>query len=287
MPQYMLLLFADPSQGPAEGSPEAMAEWQAWGTYTQGLEDAGPFVDGNPLEPPTTATRCACATASRSSTDGPFAETKEMLGGYYVVDCDDLDAGARRRGAHPERALRRDRGAPGRADVRPGAEPRGHRLALPRGVGRVRASCSASSSAISISPRRSSRTRSPPRSSAGRATACRTTRARGSSARRAQRAIDRLRRRARGDRARAPARASSSRRCAAPTSPSATVDQRRAARPDLHLLPSGARARGTRRAHAAPRRPDGRGGRPRVARAADDRAAARARQAQIAAAAHP
>ena len=46
MPQYMLLLFADPSQGPAEGSPEAMAEWQAWGTYTQGLKDAGAIILG-------------------------------------------------------------------------------------------------------------------------------------------------------------------------------------------------------------------------------------------------
>ena len=44
----MLLLFADPSQGPAEGSPEAMAEWQAWGTYTQSLKDAGAFVSGEP-----------------------------------------------------------------------------------------------------------------------------------------------------------------------------------------------------------------------------------------------
>ena len=55
MPQYLLLLFADPRQGPAEGSPAAMAEWQAWGTYTQSLKDAGAFVSGEPLEPPTTA----------------------------------------------------------------------------------------------------------------------------------------------------------------------------------------------------------------------------------------
>ena len=49
MPQYMLLIFSDPTQGPAEGSPEAMAEWQAWGDYTQGLKDAGVFVSGEPL----------------------------------------------------------------------------------------------------------------------------------------------------------------------------------------------------------------------------------------------
>ena len=92
MPQYMLLLFSDPSQGPAEGSPEAMAEWQAWGTYTQGLKDAGAFVSGEPLEPPTTATTVAMRNGDRVVTDGPFAETKEQLGGYYLIECADLDA---------------------------------------------------------------------------------------------------------------------------------------------------------------------------------------------------
>ena len=92
MPQYMLLLFADPGQGPAEGSPEAMAEWQAWGTYTQGLKDAGAFVSGEPLEAPTTATTVAVRNGDRMVTDGPFAETKEWLGGYYVIEVADLDA---------------------------------------------------------------------------------------------------------------------------------------------------------------------------------------------------
>ena len=92
MPQYMLLLFADPGQGPAEGSPEAMAEWQAWGTYTQGLKDAGAFVSGEPLEAPTTATTVAVRNGDRVVTDGPFAETKEWLGGYYVIEAADLDA---------------------------------------------------------------------------------------------------------------------------------------------------------------------------------------------------
>jgi hypothetical protein len=69
VPQYMLLIFSDPTQGPAEGSPEAMAEWQAWGTYTQGLKDAGAFVSGEPLEAPSTAT----------------------LGGFYVIEAPDLD----------------------------------------------------------------------------------------------------------------------------------------------------------------------------------------------------
>src|SRR3954469_18652446 len=61
----MLLIFSDPSQGPAEDSPEAMAEWQAWGTYTQGLKDAGAFVSGEPLEAPSTATTVAGGDGAR------------------------------------------------------------------------------------------------------------------------------------------------------------------------------------------------------------------------------
>lgn len=92
MPQYMLLIFSDPSQGPAEGSPEAQAQWEAWGTYTQGLHDAGVFVSGEPLEAPSTATTVAVRNGERVVTDGPFAETKEWLGGFWVIDVPDLDA---------------------------------------------------------------------------------------------------------------------------------------------------------------------------------------------------
>ena len=91
MPQYMLLIFSDPSQGPAEGSPEAMAQWQAWGEYTQGLKDAGVFVSGEPLEAPSTATTVAVRNGDRVVTDGPFAETKEYLGGFWIIEAADLD----------------------------------------------------------------------------------------------------------------------------------------------------------------------------------------------------
>ena len=95
MPQYMLLIFSDPSQGPAQGSPEAMAEWQAWGSYTQGLKDAGVFVSGEPLEAPSTATTVAVRNGDRVVTDGPFAETKEQIGGLFVTTLPDLDEAIR------------------------------------------------------------------------------------------------------------------------------------------------------------------------------------------------
>src|SRR4029450_12614752 len=91
MPQYMLLIFSDPSDGPAEGSPEAQAQWEAWGTYTQGLKDAGVFVSGGPLEGPSTATTVAVRDGERVVTDGPFAETKEWLGGFYIIEAPDPD----------------------------------------------------------------------------------------------------------------------------------------------------------------------------------------------------
>ena len=85
MPQYMLLIFSDPSDGPAEGSPEARR------TNTQGLKDAGVFVSGEPLEGPSTATTVAVRDGERVVTDGPFAETKEWLGGFYIIEASDLD----------------------------------------------------------------------------------------------------------------------------------------------------------------------------------------------------
>jgi hypothetical protein len=91
VPQYMLLIFSDPSEGPAEGSPEAEAQWQAWGTYTEGLRQAGVLVSGEPLESPSTATTVAVRNGERVVTDGPFADTKEWLGGFYVIDAPDLD----------------------------------------------------------------------------------------------------------------------------------------------------------------------------------------------------
>jgi hypothetical protein len=92
MPQYMLLIYGDPSKGPAEGSPEAEAEFTEWYSYTEKLREAGAFVSGDPLEPPSTATTVAVRNGERVVTDGPFADTKEWLGGYYVVEAPDLDA---------------------------------------------------------------------------------------------------------------------------------------------------------------------------------------------------
>jgi hypothetical protein len=89
--RYMFLLYSDPAAGPAPGSPEQAAEHQQWGEFTQSLIDAGVMLAGDALHGTETATTVRSRGGSTLSTDGPFAETKEVLGGYYVIDVDDLD----------------------------------------------------------------------------------------------------------------------------------------------------------------------------------------------------
>ena len=132
MPQYMLLLFADPSQGPAEGSPEAMAEWQAWGTYTRASRTPAPSSSGEPLELPTTATTVRDAQR-RPRGDRRAVRRDQGMAGRLLRH----RGGRPRRRARPrvsasERRLRPRRGAPGDAGP-PGCEQR-RRAGLPRGV---------------------------------------------------------------------------------------------------------------------------------------------------------
>jgi hypothetical protein len=89
MPQYMLLIYV-PVDGPP---PEQTApESAAWMDYTQSLQDAGVLVHGAALQGVDAATTVRVRDDETQIIDGPFAETKEFLGGYYLLDCADLDA---------------------------------------------------------------------------------------------------------------------------------------------------------------------------------------------------
>lgn len=90
--KYMLLLTSAADAGPRPGSPEEAAEMGEWFAYDELLKSAGVFVDGEALMPIDTATTVQVRDGRTLTTDGPFAETKEMLGGYYVIDVPDLDA---------------------------------------------------------------------------------------------------------------------------------------------------------------------------------------------------
>ena len=90
MPQYMLLIYSPTEAGM---SPEEMqAEFPRWAEYTQNLQDAGILVAGDALQGAETATTVRVRDGETLLTDGPFADTKELLGGYYILDVPDLDA---------------------------------------------------------------------------------------------------------------------------------------------------------------------------------------------------
>ena len=89
--QYLLLIYGDES-GWQERSPEEQAvEMKAWDDYTEWLREKGWFVGGEALHPTSSATTVRERDGKVMTTDGPFAETKEQLGGYYLVTCENLD----------------------------------------------------------------------------------------------------------------------------------------------------------------------------------------------------
>jgi hypothetical protein len=90
--KYLFALIGDESRAadrtPEEGQ-EVMRQWDAFTTETK---DAGAFVAGEGLQPSATATTVRIDEQRDTVvTDGPFAETKEQLGGFYLLECEDLD----------------------------------------------------------------------------------------------------------------------------------------------------------------------------------------------------
>ena len=86
--KYMLLITNDPTQWDPVNAETMHQEYMA---FTQEILDSGEMVGGDPLEGPESATSVRVRNGKTSTTDGPFAETKEVLGGYYIVDVKDLD----------------------------------------------------------------------------------------------------------------------------------------------------------------------------------------------------
>lgn len=89
--KYMLLIYAPPTTDAEPTEIRPMME--AYETFTKAVADAGVLVGGDALQGVSTATTVTVDDAgSRLVTDGPFAETSEVLGGYYLVDVPDVDA---------------------------------------------------------------------------------------------------------------------------------------------------------------------------------------------------
>jgi hypothetical protein len=89
--KYTLTLAADPAKAPAPGSPEEGRFFQAFFAINQGIEDKGVYLGGEPLQDISTATTIRVIDGQVSATDGPFAETKEQIAGFYLLECADLD----------------------------------------------------------------------------------------------------------------------------------------------------------------------------------------------------
>ena len=88
--RYLALIYSqEPTEPPTEtNGRQMMAEY---GDYTQMVKERGAYLGGEALEPSASATTVRVRDGKVSTTDGPFAETKEQLGGYYLLNCADLD----------------------------------------------------------------------------------------------------------------------------------------------------------------------------------------------------
>jgi hypothetical protein len=89
--RYLLLIYGD-EHGRDDVPPEEQGTpMQAWIDYTAWLQEKGWYLGGDALEPTSSATTVRERDGKILTIDGPFAETKEQLGGYYFVQCANLD----------------------------------------------------------------------------------------------------------------------------------------------------------------------------------------------------
>lgn len=89
--KYMILIYTDPALEPKYGTPEFGAMMEGYGALNQALRADGAYVSGDALKDVDSATSVRKRNGKVETMDGPFAETKERLGGFYIVDCDNLD----------------------------------------------------------------------------------------------------------------------------------------------------------------------------------------------------
>ena len=89
--QYMLLIYAHETEMQKISPAEMEAIIKEYFAFTDDIVKSGQFKAGDPLESVTTATTVRVREGKTLTTDGPFAETKEQLGGYYLVEAKDLD----------------------------------------------------------------------------------------------------------------------------------------------------------------------------------------------------
>ena len=89
--RYALLIYASEQDWASQTEEESQAAYQEYMAFTKDIVDRGLMAGGEALQPTATATTVRVRNGETLTTDGPFAETKDQLGGFYLVDCKDLD----------------------------------------------------------------------------------------------------------------------------------------------------------------------------------------------------
>lgn len=116
MPRYLVLLYSP--EGDEATERQRWGQLPLWQELTDGLRDAGLLVANGALHRTDTATTVRVRDEEIEMTDGPFAITKEVLAGFYVLDCDGLDEALRHAARFPTARY-------GSVEVRPIMEPTG------------------------------------------------------------------------------------------------------------------------------------------------------------------
>ncbi|MBL0374664.1 YciI family protein [Rhizobium sp. KVB221] len=93
--KYMALIYMNPDNTTPPDSPEFGKMMAGYQVCNETYRKDGVYVTGDALQPATTATTVKVRNGRTESMDGPFAETKEQLGGFYILDCKDLDEAIR------------------------------------------------------------------------------------------------------------------------------------------------------------------------------------------------
>ncbi|WP_213287786.1 YciI family protein [Bradyrhizobium sp. sGM-13] len=89
--QYLLLIYRNEAEEAKRNSSELQKTTAEYRAFTQSIIQSGNFKAGDALQATTTATTVRVRDGKMLTTDGPFAETREQLGGYYLVEAKDLD----------------------------------------------------------------------------------------------------------------------------------------------------------------------------------------------------
>ena len=90
--KYMILIYSDEKAFASVPDAQRKGRFEAYTAYTKALREAGVLVDGSRLEGAKAATTIRLQNGRRQVQDGPIADTKEQLGGYYIIDAPNADA---------------------------------------------------------------------------------------------------------------------------------------------------------------------------------------------------